>query len=131
MINATAKYNNTEVTIDNQYRAKRPIIQFRPGIRLFNMGTEGKQPVNVIDFAESDAFSNVEGSTGYTVDGYNFVQGSRVIFAKDADANVRNKIWVVNFVSPDSVSPVIAQPIINLTLATDGDVLVDQSTVCY
>ena len=130
VINATAKYNNTEVTIDNQYRAKRPIIQFRAGIRLFNMGTEGKQPVNVIDFAESDAFSNVEGSTGYTVDGYNFVQGSRVIFAKDADANVRNKIWVVNFVSPDSVSPVISQPIINLTLAADGDVLVDQSTVC-
>ena len=130
VINATAKYNNTDVTIDNQYRAKRPIIQFRPGIRLFNMGTEGKQPVNVIDFAESDAFSNVEGSTGYTVDGYNFVQGSRVIFAKDADANVRNKIWVVNFVSPDSVTPVIDQPIISLTLAADGDVLVDQCTVC-
>jgi hypothetical protein len=130
VINATAKYNNTDVTIDNQYRAKRPIIQFRPGIRLYNMGTEGKQPVNVIDFAETDAFSNVEGSTGYSVDGYNFVQGSRVIFAKDADANVRNKIWVVNFVSPDSVSPVIVQPIISLTLATDGDVLVDESTVC-
>jgi len=130
VINATAKYNNTDVTIDNQYRAKRPIIQFRPGLRLYNMGTEGKQPVNVIDFAETDAFSNVEGSTGYTVDGYNFVQGSRVIFAKDADANVRNKIWVVNFVSPDSISPIISQPVINLTLANDGDVLVDESTVC-
>ena len=130
VINATAVYNNTDVNIDNQYRAKRPVIQFRPGIRLYNMGTEGKQPIDVIDFEETDAFSNVEGSTGYTVDGYSFVQGSRVIFANDEDANVRNKIWVVNFVSPDSVSPVISQPIISLTLADDGDVLLDQSTVC-
>jgi len=130
VINATAEYNNTDITIDNQYRAKRPIVQFRPGVRLFNMGTEGKQPIDVIDFEETDAFSNVEGTTSYTIDGYAVVNGSRVIFAADEDANVRNKIWVVNFVEPDSVPPLIAQPIINLTLATDGEVLVDQSTVC-
>jgi hypothetical protein len=94
------------------------------------MGTEGKQPIDVIDFEETDAFSNVEGTTSYTIDGYAVVNGSRVIFAADEDANVRNKIWVVNFVEPDSVPPLIAQPIINLTLATDGEVLVDQSTVC-
>jgi hypothetical protein len=130
VINATAEYNNVDITIDNIYRAKRPIIEFRPGIRLFNMGTEGKQPVNVIDFAETDAFSNVEGATSYSIDGYTLINGSRVIFAADEDANVRNKVWVVNFVTPDSVPPLIAQPIINLTLATDGEVLVDQSTVC-
>ena len=129
IINATAEYNNTDINIDNQYRAKRPIIQFRPGTRLYNMGTEGKQPVNVIDFEETDAFSNVEGTTSYSVDGFTFAQTNppqRVIFAADTDANVRNKIWVVNFVEPAVPGP----KIINLTLATDGDVLVDQSTVC-
>jgi len=130
VINATAEYNNTSVVIDNSYRAKRPIIEFRPDVRLFNMGTEGKAPVDVIDFEETDAFSNIEGTTAYSVDGYPFANGSRVIFAADADANVRNKIWEVNFVIPDSVPPLIAQPIITLTLATDGEVLVDQSTVC-
>jgi len=181
VINATAEYNNTDITIDNQYRAKRPIVQFRPGVRLFNMGTEGKQPIDVIDFEETDAFSNVEGTTSYTIDGYAVVNGSRVIFAADEDANVRNKIWIVNFIVPDdtpgtaagnfvvdrlyvitalgntdwnlvagTVSQTYAvgdtfvaqiagsgtgtanfvQPIINLTLATDGEVLVDQSTVC-
>ena len=130
VINATAEYNNTVSIIDNSFRAKRPIIEFRPDLRLFNMGTEGKQPVDVIDFAESDAFSNVQGATAYEVDGYNFVNGSRVIFAADLDADVRNKIWVVNFVEPDSVDPLIDQPIINLTLASDGIVLVDQNTVC-
>ncbi len=130
VINATAAYNNTEAVIDNAFRAKRPIIEFRPGLRMFNMGTEGKQPVNIIDFSETDAFSNIEGSTGYSVGGYTFTQGSRVIFAADLDANVRNKIWVVNFIMPDSISPFVAQPMIHLTLATDGEVLVDQSTVC-
>ena len=130
VLNATAAYNNTEAVIDNAFRAKRPIIEFRSGVRMFNMGTEGKQPVNIIDFEETDAFSNIEGSTGYSVGGYTFTEGSRVIFAADLDANVRNKIWVVNFITPDSIAPFVGQPMIHLTLAADGEVLVDQSTVC-
>ena len=130
VINATAEYNNTTAVFDNTYRAKRPIIEFRPGIRLWNMGTEGKQPVDIIDFAETDALSNVQGSTGYTADGYELIDGSRVIFAADEDSSVRNKIYVVSFIVPDTVSPLIAQPIINLTPASDSEVLIDQSTVC-
>ena len=134
VINATAQYNNTQVIIDNNARAKRPVIQFRPGIRLFDMGTQGKQPVNVIDFTQTDAFSNVQGATSYSVDGYNLVQGSRVVFAADQDPNVSDKIWVVSFITPDSNPPIPApytgQPIINLTLADDGIVLANNSTVC-
>jgi hypothetical protein len=130
VINATAAYNNTTAVFDNNYRAKRPIIQFRPGIRLWNMGTQGKAPVDIVDFEETDAFSNIEGSTSYSVDGYTFVEGTRVIFAADEDSAVRDKIYVVSFVTPDTVAPLIAQPIIVLTLAQDGDVLIDQSVVC-
>jgi len=130
VIQATADYNDTVAVLDNTARAKRPIIQFRPDIRLFNMGTQGKDPVDIIDFSATDAFSNIEGSTGYTVDGYQFVNGTRVIFANDDDPDVANKIWVVEFVVPDTVPPLIAQPIINLRLAPDGVVLLDQSTVC-
>ena len=129
VINATAEYNNTPVVLDNQSRAKRPIIEFRPGIRLWNMGTQGKTPVDIIDFSETDAFSNIEGSTSYSVNGYTFVEGTRVIFAADEDADVRNKIYTVSFIIPDTIPPLIAQPIINLTLASDGEVLVDQNTV--
>lgn len=129
VINATAEYNDTVAVFDNLYRAKRPIVEFRPGFRLWNMGTEGKRPVDIIDFSETDAFTNIEGATSYSVDGYNFVEGTRVIFAGDNDTNVKNKIYVVSFVIPDSQSPLIAQPIINLTLASDGEVLIDQSTV--
>ena len=127
---ASAEYNNVVAVLDNNYRAKRPIVSFRPDIRLYNMGTEGKQPVEIIDFEETDAFSNIEGSTGYTADGYTLVDGSRVIFAADEDADVRNKIYVVQFITPDTVPPLITQPIIHLVLAEDGEVLTDQSTVC-
>lgn len=129
VINATAEYNNTAVVLDNIYRAKRPIIQFRPNIRLWNFGTDSKAPIDIIDFSETDAFSNIEGSTGYSVDGYTFVEGTRVVFAADEDPGVRNKIYTVNFVTPDTIPPLIAQPIINLTLATDGEVLADQNAV--
>jgi hypothetical protein len=130
VIQASAAYNNNVATLDNNYRAKRPIINFRPDIRLYNMGTEGKQPVDIIDFSETDALSNIEGATSYSVDGYTFVDGSRVIFAADSDPEVRDKIYVVQFITPDSVAPLIAQPIINLVLASDGLVLLDQSVVC-
>jgi len=130
VLNATAEYNNTTAVLDNNYRAKRPIIQFRPGMRLWNMGTSGKAPVDIIDFEATDAFSNIEGSTSYTTAGYTFVEGTRVIFAADEDTSVRNKIYIVSFVTPDTVDPLIAQPIITLTQATDGLVLLDESTVC-
>lgn len=131
VINATAQYNGTEVVLDNNYRAKRPIIEFRPGIRLFNMGTEGKsQPVDVIDFAETDAFSNIEGQTSYTINGYTLQNGSRIIFAADEDPDVRNKIYQVEFIIPDTIPPLIAQPVINLTLADDGVALVNDAVIC-
>jgi len=130
VLNATADYNNTTAVLDNNYRAKRPIVQFRPGMRLWNMGTSGKAPVDIIDFEETDAFSNIEGTTSYTTDGYTFVEGTRVIFAADEDTSVRNRIYIVSFVTPDTVAPLIPQPIITLTQASDGLVLLDQATVC-
>ena len=131
VINATADYNRTTAELDNNYRAKRPIIQFRPGIRLWNMGTQGKAPVDSIDFTETDAFSNIEGTTSYTTaNDYTLTEGARVIFAVDEDVSVRNKIYVVSFVTPDTIPPLIAQPIIVLTEATDGAVQLDESTVC-
>jgi len=130
VINATAEYNNSVALLDNNFRAKRPIIEFRAGTKLFNFGTQGKQPVDIIDFNSTDALSTINGTTSYSTDGYSFINGSRVIFAADSDPQVRNKIYVVEFIVPDSVPPLIAQPIINLVPASDSTVLVDQTVVC-
>ena len=93
------------------------------------MGTEAKTSVDTVDLTETDAFSNVEGQTSYSVNDYTFVDGSRVVFAADTDPNVRNKIYVVNFITPDTIDPLIAQPIINLVPAVDGNVQTDNCTV--
>lgn len=129
---AAANYNNSELVLDNLYRAKRPILEYRGGLRLFNMGTQSKQPIDIIDFDTTDALSNINGTTGYSLDGYSFVQGTRVIFAADIDPQVRNKIYVVNFISPDGAGDgsTISQPVINLVPASDSEVLVDQCVVC-
>jgi hypothetical protein len=130
VINYSYERNNQIPVLDNLFRGRRPILEFRAGTRLFNFGTEGKQPVNVIDFSTTDALSTINGTTGYGIDGYTFVQGTRVIFAADTDPAVRNKIYQVDFVVPDSIPPLISQPIINLVPASDATVLFDQGTVC-
>jgi hypothetical protein len=105
VINAAAEYNNTTAVVDNLQRGRRPILEFRAGTRLYNFGTEAKQPVNVIDFAATDALSTINGTLGYGIDGYDFITGTRVIFAADTDPQVRNKIYSVEFVVINTTEP--------------------------
>jgi hypothetical protein len=72
VINATAKYNNSPdlvtqlATLNN--KAKRPIIEFYPNLRLFNSGVYGKAPIDFIDTRNTDAFSQVVGQPNYYPD---------------------------------------------------------------
>jgi hypothetical protein len=125
VITATAEYNNQPVLLDNFLRAKRPIVEFRAGINLYNFGTQGKTPVNVIDFTVTDAFSTINGQLGYSTDGYTFLQGSRVIFAADTDPAVRNQIWEVTFIDPNNSGI----KIIDLVPVENGQVLRNQTIV--
>jgi len=117
VIKATAEYNNTVVNVDNNNRATRPIIEFDADLRLFNYGTNGKQLVNIIDFVITDALSTINGSLGYTVDGYKLSEGSRVIFANDADPSIRDKIFVVELIDPTNSGT----DTLNLVEAADAD----------
>ena len=130
VIEQSAAYNNSPLIVDNAARGRRPILEFRAGTRLFDFGTKGKQPIDVIDFTITDALSQVNGTTGYGIDGYPLIDGSRVVFAADNDPEVRNKIYVVEIITPDTVPPLIAEPVINLVVAPDGDVLANNNTVC-
>ena len=129
VIQQAAEYNNTVPVLDNAARGRRPILEFRSGLRLFNFGTAGKQPVDIVDFSATDALSTINGTTGYGVDGYTFITGTRVIFAADTDPQVRNQIYEVEFITPDTVPPEIAQPIINLVPASDAEVRINDTVV--
>jgi hypothetical protein len=126
VIRDTARYNNQAFSVDNQLRGKRPIIEFRPNIALFNSGKQAKQPVNIVDFSTVDAFSNIAGTAGYNIDGYAFTNGSRVVFASDTDPLVRNQVWEVQLIDPNDTGNFV----INLVPIVNGEVLSGQSVVC-
>ena len=126
VITATAEYNNQVLFIDNTARGKRPIIEFRAGLNLYNFGTQGKIPVNIVDFDTTDAFSNINGQFGYSTDGYTFLQGSLVIFANDSVPEVRNQIYQVTFIDPNNsgVKIIDLVPVVNGTALTNQTVVV-------
>ena len=130
VITASANYNNTVPVLNNNFRARRPILEFRAGTRLFDFGTQSLQPVNIVDFSQTDALSNVNGSLGYSTDGYNLINGSTIIFAADTDADVRRTVYQVQFVVTNTNaedSTIIDVPVIILVpIAT---VQVDQTVV--
>jgi hypothetical protein len=83
---------------DETKRAKRPIIEFQANIQLFNFGSISKQAVDFIDATVTDAFSYVEGSSGFYIDGVAVEDGQRVIFTAETDDTVRNRTYTINFV---------------------------------
>jgi hypothetical protein len=98
VITASAEYNNTTPVLNNNFRARRPILEYRAGTRLFDFGTQALAPVDIIDFTQTDALSNVNGSLGYSTDGYTLINGSTIIFAADTDIDVRRTVYQVQFV---------------------------------
>jgi hypothetical protein len=128
VINASAAYNKVVPVYDNQFIARRPILEFRAGTGLFNYGTEGLPAVNIINFDQTNALHTVNGSIGFSTDGYTLLNGSTIIFAGDADPGVRNTIYQVQFITPDTVPPLVSEPVINLVPIYTA--LVNQNTVC-
>lgn len=102
VIEATATYNDYTADIDDNARAKRPIIEFYTGLELFNMGTSSVAPVTVVDTLQTDALSNVNGSAGYFADGIDLQQGNTVIFSADTDLDVAKTIYRVDYIDQDS-----------------------------
>jgi len=90
--------NNLPVDIDETARAKRPIIEFEAGLKLYNHGTQAKNNIDLVDTFTKDVFSTIEGSLGYNVDGVDLVDGMRVLFTADTDILVNGRIYEVNFI---------------------------------
>ena len=72
VINATADYNN-DPTIVTTYatgsaKAKRPIVEFYPNLKLFDSGTLAKAPVDFIDTRTTNAFDQVANKKQYYPD---------------------------------------------------------------
>ena len=99
VIETSAAINNQPSELDQTARATRPIIEFEPGLKLFDFGTSVKQNIDLIDDFTADVFSTIEGSTGYNVDGVDLTNGMRVLFTGDKDTLVNGKIYEVKFIT--------------------------------
>ena len=125
VIAASLAYNNNTVTLDQAVRANRPIIEFQPNLKLFNMGATPIPDVDLVDDYTSDVFSTIEGSTGYNIDGIDLVGGFRIIFTADNDPLVANKIFQVEFIDINGVNQIHLvekeTPVVNnVTLIKNG-----------
>lgn len=90
--------NGTEVDLAETVRAKRPIIEFRANLQLFNHGAKAKAEVDYVDTYTTDVFSTIEGSPGYNIDGEFLFDGARILITADTDSWANNKIYQVNFI---------------------------------
>lgn len=95
VLEASAEYNKTVPTLDQNSRAIRPIIEFEPNLKLYNHGWISKRDIDLVDTVTTDVFSTIEGSTGYIVDGEALLPGYRVLFTADPDILVKGKIFEV------------------------------------
>jgi hypothetical protein len=72
VIRATSNYNNDPDILNDfataDAKAKRPIIEFYPNLKLYQSGTFGKDPIDFIDFRTTDALSYVAGQENYYPD---------------------------------------------------------------
>ena len=122
IIEETARIGGFTPTLNEDDRAKRPIIEFDSGLALYNHGTVAKRSVTLYDTVTTDAFSTVVKQTGYIVDGLALADGMRIVFAADTDPIVKNKIYDVSFVTAGDSTQVI-----NLTEASDATPANDDS----
>jgi len=129
VIEYAAQLNNSEIQLSEENRAKRPIIEFVSNIQLANHGSIAKGSVDLIDDFTTDAFSIIEGSSGYNTDGIPLIEGSRVIFLADPDPFVKNKIFTVKFITVQTSTNITNRRQISLIEATDSNSLLGECLV--
>ena len=119
VVENSAKINGIETTVDQNTRARRPIIEFSAGLKLYKFGTKAKANVNLIDTTTTDIFSIIEGSTGYYVDGIQLIDGMRVLFTADTSIDANNRVYKVKFIDFYDGTTTTRQ--ISLVKENDGD----------
>jgi hypothetical protein len=98
VITASAVANGDIPNLNQLARATRPIIEFKADLKLFNFGTVAIDDVDLIDNFTTDAFSTIEGSAGYSIDGISLANNQTILFTADTDTLVTNKIYRVEFI---------------------------------
>ena len=105
-------------------RAKRPIIEFRPGIKLFNQGIIGVNPVTWVDNTTLDALSTVSGTPfiSYHPDGSTsqLSVGDTIIFIADTTGSASTQFYVGELDGNIILEPIYTYQINEQSYVTNG-----------
>ena len=123
VIEQVAELTGTPPELDQNFRAKRPIIEFEAGLKLYNFGTSAKNDIDLLDTFTKDVFSDVEGAIGYNVDGIDIVDNMRILFTADPDSRVAGKIFKVKFITHNLIRQ------ISLIEETDTDPIENETVL--
>jgi hypothetical protein len=96
----SAEINGMMPVVDDNFRGKRPILEFRPDLKLIRFGTQGLQPISLIDYSVTNAFQQVAGQTSFSIDGIQLFAGMKVIFAADENPAVARQVYLVEQITP-------------------------------
>ena len=109
VLEKTATLNGQVFNIDQSARAKRPILEFNAGMKLYQFGTSAKaENVDLIDTFTTDVFSTINGREGYNIDGVDITDGMRILFVADSDLLVKDRIYKVKMIKHNSTVTQIA-----------------------
>jgi len=136
VLRATALYRDNlapivlEALNNPEYRAKRPVIEFYPNLKLFQQAAVSKGPISYLDTTVTDPFGYngvvpvCAGSDTFYPAGSNetIPSGSTIVFANATDPDVRNKIYIVNYVKVKSTGT----EVITLSEAPNGTALANE-----
>jgi hypothetical protein len=61
VLEASSRYNDFDLILDQSARAQRPIIEFNTSLQLFNFGRVAKAPVDILDTSVTNAFTQIQG----------------------------------------------------------------------
>jgi len=94
---------NGQVTLNPaniQTRARRPIIEFYGNLALWGSGNISGGFVNFIDTATTDPFSTIVGQSTCNINNSGVIarEGDRVVFNAAANQDIRQMVYVVNYV---------------------------------
>ena len=126
-IDKAATVNGVPKVLDENDRAKRPIIEFDSGLALYNHGTVAKDPVDLFDTSLTDALSTIPRLPGFFIDGTEITDGMRIVFSADTDNDVKNKIYTANFVTAGDSTAVLALTVTD-TMADNENIFVKSGT---
>ena len=129
VLEQAATLNNVVAILDQDFRAKRPVIEFDADLKLYNYGDVARDTVTLIDTSEIDALSNIEGKAGYFVDGVALTAGNRIIFAADRDATVRERIYGVEEIDPQVDGTIQLHLVPDPVIAAVGDSVIVESGI--